>query len=160
MCQISSGSVYSVALCWRKSPIFAGFWTSAFSGVANWQQSEKVGQGCTTTNLPLSTASKSFLYSNAFMAKSGAQSLTFKNVHDEQTDRQTLNVFGHPGGGLQPSPTKLGRVIEDLFLFRMNSAVTTYNNFDYRWSYEIPMIIHCESKKGCHPIHGYNFVNS
>jgi len=21
-------------------------------------------------------------------------------------------------------------------------------------------VIHCESKKGCHPIHGYNFVNS
>ena len=21
-------------------------------------------------------------------------------------------------------------------------------------------IIHCESKKGCHPDHGYNFVNS
>jgi len=20
--------------------------------------------------------------------------------------------------------------------------------------------LHCESKKGCHPIHGYNFVNS
>jgi len=48
------------------------------------------------------TASKSFLYSNAFMAKSGAQTLTFKSVTDKQTDRQTknkLNVFGHPGGG-------------------------------------------------------------
>ena len=55
-------------------------------------------------------ASKSFLYSNDFMAKSGAQSLTFKSVTnrqtnkqtDRQTDRQTdkkLNVFGHPGGG-------------------------------------------------------------
>jgi len=30
-CQISSGSVYSVALCWRKTLIFAVFWTSAFS---------------------------------------------------------------------------------------------------------------------------------
>ena len=28
-------------------PIFAVFWTSAFSGVANWQQSEKVEYGCT-----------------------------------------------------------------------------------------------------------------
>ena len=33
--QISSRSVYSVALCWRKSPIFAVFWTSAFRVVAN-----------------------------------------------------------------------------------------------------------------------------
>ena len=32
--------------------------TSAFSGVANWQQSEKVQYGCTTTNLPLSNGIK------------------------------------------------------------------------------------------------------
>ena len=50
---------------------------------------------------PYPTASKSFLYSNAFMAKSGAQTLTFKSVRDKQTNRQTkkLIVFGHPGGG-------------------------------------------------------------
>jgi len=29
------------------------------------------------------------MYSNAFMAKSGAQSLTFKSVTDKQTDKQT-----------------------------------------------------------------------
>ena len=35
---------------------------------------------------------------------------------DEQTDKQTqkLNVFGRPGGGWNPSPTKLGTVIDDL----------------------------------------------
>jgi len=54
---------------------------------------------------PYPTASKSFLYSNAFMAKSGAQSLTFKSVTNKQTkltNRETdekLNVFGCPGGG-------------------------------------------------------------
>ena len=50
---------------------------------------------------PYPTVSKSFLYSNAFMAKSGAQSLTFKSVMNKQTDRQPkkLNVFGHPGSG-------------------------------------------------------------
>jgi len=50
---------------------------------------------------PYPKASKSFLYSNAFMAKSNAQTLTFKNVTDRQTYKQTkkLNVFGHPGGG-------------------------------------------------------------
>ena len=52
------------------------------------------------------TASKLFLYSNAFMAKSGAQSLTFKSVTDKQTDKK-LNVFGHPGGGRNPSPPNL-----------------------------------------------------
>ena len=49
---------YSVALCWRKPPIFAVFWTSAFSGVANWRQSQKVEYRCTTTNLPLSNGIK------------------------------------------------------------------------------------------------------
>jgi len=97
-CEISSRSVYSVVLWRRKTPIFAVFWTSAFSDVANWHQSQKVEHGCTTTNLSYATVSKSFLYSNAFMAKSGAQTLTFKGVTDRQTDRQKLNVFGHPGG--------------------------------------------------------------
>jgi len=38
---------------------------------------------------PYPSVSKSFLYSNAFVAKSGAQSLTFKSVTDRQTNRQT-----------------------------------------------------------------------
>jgi len=60
-CQISSRSVYSVALWRRKSwktPNFCRFLTSAFSGVASWQQSEEVEHGCTTTNLPLSNGIK------------------------------------------------------------------------------------------------------
>jgi len=45
-------------------------------------------------------ASKSFLYSNAFMAKSGAQTLTFKSVTDKQTNKTDKKQrFGHPGGG-------------------------------------------------------------
>ena len=64
----------------------------------------KWSTGAQLQTFPYPTASKSFLYSNAFMAKSGAQTLTFKSVTDKQTDRQTnrqkkLNVFGHPGGG-------------------------------------------------------------
>jgi len=39
------------------------------------------------------TASKSFLYSNVFMAKSGAQSLTFESVTDRQTDKQKTQRF-------------------------------------------------------------------
>ena len=41
-----------------KNPNFCQFWTSAFSGVANWQQSQKVEHGNTTTNLPLSNGIK------------------------------------------------------------------------------------------------------
>ena len=37
----------------EKPPNFCLFWTSAFSDVTNWHQSEKVEHGCTTTNLPL-----------------------------------------------------------------------------------------------------------
>ena len=63
--------------------------------------------------------SKSFLYSNAFMAKSGAQALTFKRVMGRQKDRQTdknsrFLAARRPGGGCNPSPTKLGTMIEDL----------------------------------------------
>ena len=57
---------------------------------------------------------KSFLYSSIFMAKLGAQTLTFDSVMDKQTDKQKLSVFGRPGGGCNPSPTNLGMVIEDL----------------------------------------------
>ena len=42
-----------------KTPQFLPFfWTSAFSGVASWQQSDKGEHGCTTTNLPLSNGIK------------------------------------------------------------------------------------------------------
>ena len=37
--------------------------------------------------------SKSFLYSNAFTAKSGAQFLTFKGVTNRQTDKQTKKFW-------------------------------------------------------------------
>ena len=53
-CQVLSRSVYSVAVWRRKTQNFAILWTSTFCGVTNWQQSEKVEHGCTTTNLPLS----------------------------------------------------------------------------------------------------------
>ena len=58
-CQISSRSVYSAALWWRKPPNFCVFFgNSAFCSVASWWQSEKVEHGCRTTNLPLSNGIK------------------------------------------------------------------------------------------------------
>jgi len=63
--------------------------------------------GAQLQTFPYPTASKLFLYSNAFVAKSGEQSLTFKRVTDRQTNRQTKNSTEIR------APTKLGMVIED-----------------------------------------------
>ena len=82
-----------------KTLIFFVFWTSAFCGVANCRQSDKVEYGCTTTNQGIK-----IVY--AFMAKSGAQTLTFKSVKNKHT--QKLNIFGRSGGRWIPVPTKLG----------------------------------------------------
>ena len=72
----------------------------------------KLNTGAQLQTFPYQAASKSFLYSNVFMAKSGAQSLTFKSVTNKQTDRQTDKKTQR----FWPSrsPTKLGMVIEDL----------------------------------------------
>jgi len=59
----------------------------------------KLSTGARLLTFPYLTVSKSFLYSNAFMAKSGTQALTFKSVTDRQTDTKKLKVFGCPGGG-------------------------------------------------------------
>jgi len=118
MCQISPRSVYSVALCWQEPPIFDVFGLRhlVLSPIGNSQAKLNTGAQLQTFAYP--TASKPFLYSNAFMAKSGAQSLTCKSVTNKQTDRQTRKTqhFWPPrrGGGLNPTPTKLGTVIEDL----------------------------------------------
>ena len=87
-CQISSRSVYSVALCWRKPPILPFFWTSAFSGVAIWQHSEKVEHGCTTTNLSLSNGIKIVSVLQRLHGKIG-RTIPDVQKRDEQADRQT-----------------------------------------------------------------------
>jgi len=53
-------------------------------------QSDKVEYECTTTNQGIK-----IIY--VFMAKSGAQTLTFQSVTNKHT--QKLNVFGPSGGG-------------------------------------------------------------
>jgi len=74
----------------------------------------KLRTGAQLQTFPYPTASKSFLYSNAFMAKSNAQTLTFKSVTDKQTDRQKTQPFWPPRRLVKSEPTKLGMVIEDL----------------------------------------------
>jgi len=58
----------------------------------------KTGAQLQTSPHPL--ASKSFLYSNTFMAKSGEQSLTFKSV----TDRQKTQRFSPPRRRVKSEP--------------------------------------------------------
>ena len=101
-CQISPRSVYSVTLCRRKTTIlpFFGLRHLVVSPVGS--SLRKLNTDAQLQTFPYPTASKSFLYSNAFMAKSGAQPLRFKSVTVRQTNRQKdkkLNVFGRPGGG-------------------------------------------------------------
>jgi len=86
---------------WRRKPQFLPFFGLrhlVLSTVGG--NLRKLNTGAQLQTFPYPTASKSFLYSNAFMAKSGEQTLTFKSVTDTKsvTDRQKLNVFRHPGG--------------------------------------------------------------
>ena len=75
-CEIASRSV---VLWRRKTPIFAVF--LPFFGLRHLVMSpiiinlRKLSTGAQLQTFPYPTASKSFLYSNAFMAKSGAQTL-------------------------------------------------------------------------------------
>ena len=94
----------------------AFFLTSAFSGVANWQQSEKVEHDCTTTNLPLSNDINIVSELQSRHGEIGRAISDVQKLTNKQTDKQTVKNtqrFGHPGGGRNSSPTKLGTVIED-----------------------------------------------
>jgi len=94
-----------------KNPTFEGFWTTVFTGVANWQQSEKVEDGCTTTNLPLSNGIKIV---SVLQRLHGQMGCTISDVQtrDEQTEKQT-GKQKNSTFWLPPSLTKLGMVIED-----------------------------------------------
>ena len=81
-------TVYSVGHWLWKTPIFASFWTLAFSGVANWQQSDKVEHGCTSTNLPLPNGIKIV---SVLQRLHGEIECTNSDIQkrDEQTNKQT-----------------------------------------------------------------------
>jgi len=76
----------------EKPQFFAVFWTSAFSVVANWQQSDKVEHGCTTTNLLLSNGIKIV---SVLQRLSGEIGRTISDVQkcNEQTNKQTKTSF-------------------------------------------------------------------
>ena len=62
--------------------------------------------GAQLQTFPIPTVSKSFLYSNAFMAKSGAQSLTFKSVTNRHTDKQKTKRFWPPRRRVKSEPNQ------------------------------------------------------
>jgi len=117
-CQNSSRSVYFVAVWGRKTPIFADFWTSAFSGVDSWRQSEKVEHGCTTTNLSLSNGIKIV---SVLQRLHGEIWRTISDVQkrDRQTNRETnkkTQRFWPPRQRVKSEPHQTWHctVIEDL----------------------------------------------
>jgi len=90
-CKISSWSVYSVALCWRKTPFlpFFGLRHLVLSPVRN--SLTKLNTGAQLQAFPYPTASNSFLYSSTFIAKSGAHLWRSKAWRiNRQTKNSTL----------------------------------------------------------------------
>ena len=73
-----------------KTPIFAIFWTSAFSDVDSWRQSEKVEHRCTTTNLPLSNGIKIISVLQRLHGEIGRIN---SDVHKCDGQTKKLNVF-------------------------------------------------------------------
>jgi len=109
--------VSSGALCRplaARTPNFTILLTSAFCSVASWRQSEKVEYGSTTTNLPLFNGVKTVSILRQLHGEIVCRNSVVQR-HDGHSNKQTkLNIFGRPGGGWNPSPTKRGTVIEDL----------------------------------------------
>jgi len=71
----------------------------------------KLSTGAQPQAFPYPTASKLCQYFNAFMAKSGEQSLTFKSLTDKQTDKQTKNstFLATPAAGEIRAPPNLAQ---------------------------------------------------
>ena len=116
----------------RRTPIF---WTSAFSDVDNWRQSEKVEHGCTSTILPLPNDIKIISVFQRLHGEIGRKknsdvqkrdvtkivtdrkSVTDKKANKKKKEKEKtkrLNVYRHPAGGWNPSPTKVCIKIEGL----------------------------------------------
>jgi len=67
-----------------------------------------LNMGAQLQTFPYPTASKSFLYSNPFTTKLGAQYVTLKSVADGQTDKQKNSTFSAtPAAGEIRAPPNL-----------------------------------------------------
>jgi len=112
--QIWSQSVYSVALWQRKTQNFAVSWTSAFCGVATWQQSEKSEHRCTTTNLPLSNGIKIVSVLQRLHGEIGCTNSDVQK-RDGQTNKQT-DKKTQEGGTADPTSTLSRQISSELFI--------------------------------------------
>ena len=92
-CQVSSRSVYSVALCWRTTPIFAVFELRHLVLSPIGINLRMLSTGAQLQTFLYPTALKSFLYSNAFMAK--WRTISDVEKRDEQTNSKNFS-FGGP----------------------------------------------------------------
>jgi len=77
----------------EKPPNFTILLTSAFVVSPVGGNLRKLNTGAQLQSFAYPTVSKSFLYSNAFMAKSCTQTLMFKSMTGKQTDRQKNSTF-------------------------------------------------------------------
>ena len=102
-----SAILYShVALEMRKNAYFTVFSNSSFCGGSAQRCRDIIEREYTTTNLPLINTSRLFRSSNSLMAKWRSQTLSFESVTDKQKKSDS--------GVLNPSPTKLATVIEEV----------------------------------------------
>jgi len=115
-CQLSSRSVYSVALWRRKTQNFVAFGLRPFVVSPIGSNLRKLNTGVMDNYKP----SPIQRYQNRFCTSAPSwRNRVHKLWHsrawrtDKQTDKK-LNVFCCPSGWWNPSPTKLGTVIEDL----------------------------------------------
>ena len=92
-CQISSGSVYSVALEWRKPQILPHFQLRhpALAPPSGVETKLCVAAQLQTFHYPM--ISKPLLSSNAFWTKSFCHTLSFNNVTDRQTNKHKTQYF-------------------------------------------------------------------
>ena len=96
MCGNSSRSVYSAALWRRKPPILPHFGLRHLVISTVGGNLRKLNTSEQLQTFPYPTVSKSFLYSNAFLAKSGAQTVTFTSVTNRQTKNATFWLKSKP----------------------------------------------------------------
>ena len=110
-CQNVSNGWFYRPLAAKTPPIFAIFGLQHLVMSIVGGNLSKLNTGAQLQTFPYPTVSKSFLYSNVFMVKSGAQTLTFKSVTDRKnvTDRQKTQRFSPPQWRVKSDPHQTWR---------------------------------------------------
>ena len=98
MCQISSRLVYSIALYWRKTPIFQFFWLRHLVVSPIGSSLTKLNMATQLQTFPYPTASMSFLYSRVHNLWRSKARRTNKQTN-KQTNRHKTHRFWPPQRG-------------------------------------------------------------